>query len=369
MTRSETPHHRKLKEIIRVSFSPVGAVLTEYPSSGRRLDTLIVTPDGISVYVEIIWSNSWKHFLNDLNSLLESDADIKAVVASPSVIANAQYEREFLKTVIAQRRLGKFVLDHFVNGEAILENPSLLPSSLLAPIQQLVELSREDKRLDSIRQMVTDRKAIHLRGDAYYRAVDRCVESGPKLFRAIVVGPHFLHPNWVMRRRIARNPRPSFSYILRNYLEDTIRQAKPRDIRLIIRNNPRYRAILSELVEPNEISRLTEDMCATLHRLFESERSQSALSFCCIDLGFYHGVIIGDSTCLVSNRPSGTSQITDGYVLSDPDNRFREFQRFEETFNANFKGQDAEIKMLERYMSTLVSDFQSLSSSSGIYRK
>ena len=72
----------------------------------------------------------------------------------------------------------------------------------------------------------------------YIDAVINTIESDPQFLRAIVVGPHFLHPMWVMQRRLEREQRKSFSLTLRNYLEESLRKGD-RDIRLIERNSKR----------------------------------------------------------------------------------------------------------------------------------
>ena len=83
---SESVEHRKIKDVISVKLKEwVGASIKEYPSSGHRLDIYAVTPDRISIYIEIIWSSSPQNFFRDLNLIQQSDADVKLVIASPEV--------------------------------------------------------------------------------------------------------------------------------------------------------------------------------------------------------------------------------------------------------------------------------------------
>jgi len=148
MTVSETEQHRRLKQIICNSLSmQIGASIKEYPSSGHELDVLAVTPDGVSIYVEIIWSDSRTHFLKDLNMLHESDADVKVAVVSPSILAKEEYKRDFLKAVIAQRRAGRLILDDFVDGKKVLETPGYFEGQVIPHIVQLIAQLRESKKM------------------------------------------------------------------------------------------------------------------------------------------------------------------------------------------------------------------------------
>jgi hypothetical protein len=129
-------------------------------------------------------------------------------------------------------------------------------------------------------------------------AVINALESSPKLLRAIIVGPHFLHPNWIMKRRLERESRKSFSLALRTYLEKSLHQLD-RDIRLILRNSVRYPEILKSLVQTDEVHNLVQEMKSTLYRMFSTSRLCS-LNFCCMDPGHYHGVLITEKSCFIT---------------------------------------------------------------------
>lgn len=124
---SESSQHKKIKEIIVERLKEwTGATLQEYPSSGHELDVFAVTPTGISIYVEIIWSSSITNFFRDMNMIQTSDANIKIVVGSPKIINREEFQRQFEKIAISQRRLNFAMHGSIIDGEKILNEPIYL---------------------------------------------------------------------------------------------------------------------------------------------------------------------------------------------------------------------------------------------------
>jgi len=185
----------------------------------------------------------------------------------------------------------------------------------------------------------------------YNDAVIDALESAPKLLRATIIGPHFLHPQWIIQRRLEREHRKSFRLSLRTYLEESLHQPN-RDIRLIIRNSIRdSQVILDDLEKPHDIHDLIQEMRSTLHTIFSSPESHH-MSFCCTDPGLYE-VLITEESCFLTVRRSDQSWIEDGYELKDPQIIEMELTRFDRIFDANFKGQGTEIDLLGRYIASL----------------
>ncbi len=136
---SETEQHRRLKELLAEKLKEwFGVCVPEYPSAGHELDIFGVTPEGVSIYIEIIWSPSRTHFLNDINMLQQSDADVKVAIASPEIISKEEFRREFSKVAIAQRREGQVFHGEMLNGEKILQNKGFMDSDLKGLFTQLV---------------------------------------------------------------------------------------------------------------------------------------------------------------------------------------------------------------------------------------
>jgi hypothetical protein len=85
---SESEEHKKIKHLISTGLHKwTGASLKEYPSSGHELDVFAVTPDGISIYVEIIWSATSRNFYRDISMIQQSDAVVKLVVVGPGILS------------------------------------------------------------------------------------------------------------------------------------------------------------------------------------------------------------------------------------------------------------------------------------------
>jgi hypothetical protein len=120
---SESVEHKKAKALISDRLKEwTGATLQEYPSSGHELDVFAITPDGISIYVEIIWSDSLQNFYRDLNMIQVSDANLKLVVVNPRMISNEKCQREFEKVAISQRKLGFAMHGDLIDGDRIIKD-------------------------------------------------------------------------------------------------------------------------------------------------------------------------------------------------------------------------------------------------------
>lgn len=139
MTSSESVQHRKIKATISKKLKEwTGATLKEYPSSGHKLDVYAVTPDGISIYVEIIWSSSPTNFLRDMIMIQTSDAEVKLVVVSPKILTNEKFQRQFEKVAISQRRLHFAMHGSFIDGERILNESNYLETKIRRIILSLL---------------------------------------------------------------------------------------------------------------------------------------------------------------------------------------------------------------------------------------
>ena len=136
---AETPEHRRIKELIESKLKEwFGVSVKECPSVGHELDVFSTSIDGVSVYFEVIWSDSHTHFLSDLNMVQQSDADVKLVIGSPKVVGNESYAREFSKVVIAQRRIGYHVHGEMIDGSRILHDPSYVDTELKSKVLSLI---------------------------------------------------------------------------------------------------------------------------------------------------------------------------------------------------------------------------------------
>lgn len=139
MHSSESEEHKKIKTLICNRLREwTGATLQEYPSSGHELDVLAMTPDGVSIYVEIIWSESLQNFYRDMSMIQSSDANIKMVIASPRILANEKFQREFQKVAISQRKLGFAMHGELIDGNRVIGNDSYLENEFKAVVLELI---------------------------------------------------------------------------------------------------------------------------------------------------------------------------------------------------------------------------------------
>jgi len=116
-----------------------GATLQEYQSSGHELDVLAMTPDGISIYVEVIWSASLQNFYRDMLMVQNSDAAVKIVIANPKLLADAKIQRIFEKVAIAQRKFGVAMHGELIDGERVLLEKAYVQNELKTAILALIE--------------------------------------------------------------------------------------------------------------------------------------------------------------------------------------------------------------------------------------
>jgi len=115
--------------------------MEEYPSTGHEFDVFAVTPEGISVYVEIIWTATDRNFFRDMNMIQQSDADVKMVVVNPQILGKEKYLREFSKVAISQRRIGIAMHGELFDGVKLIEDRDYLDvefkEALLSLIRQV----------------------------------------------------------------------------------------------------------------------------------------------------------------------------------------------------------------------------------------
>ncbi len=145
----ETGEHKTLKQLLVAKLKEwFGASMPEYFSVGHELDVFAVTPDGISIYVEIVWSSSKTHFLQDINMIQQSDADVKVMIGSTEVINNDAFKREFDKVVITQLRSGKTIYSEILDGNKILDDVRHTNSNLKKIFKRLVNEAKAKKSSD-----------------------------------------------------------------------------------------------------------------------------------------------------------------------------------------------------------------------------
>ena len=83
----ESPEHKQIKKTLRDFFSSqYGVAINEYYDTGFIIDVFSVTFSSIEIMVETIWTKTKTNFYRDLTIILSSDAKIKIVIVSNTVI-------------------------------------------------------------------------------------------------------------------------------------------------------------------------------------------------------------------------------------------------------------------------------------------
>lgn len=198
--------------------------------------------------------------------------------------------------------------------------------------------------------LTTETEKVFSSKEKYNEEVIKELEAEPKSLRAIVMGPYFLHPQWLINRRIKREDRRRFSLALRTYLEKAAKKPNTK-VSMIIRPSPRYLNYLTEksLVGHQDVRRLIHVMIRNLDRLSKSRQ----ISFCCTEGGYYQNVIITEHSCFRYGRRCETGQIRRFSRVKDPDVIEQESNHFDEVFNENCKGKDEEIAKLKQFIMSL----------------
>ena len=251
-------------------------------------------------------------------------------------------------------------IDSVLNISKKLETlDSLVLTSIINKIESQKGLELVDYKVDTMKGNsgeIYNSNFSRIPRNIYKENVIETVETNPKSLRAVVVGPHFLEPFWVMQKRLKRTGRhKSFALTLHNYLLDSLNE-KDRKIRLILRNDNRYPQILEPDVERNQIKDLIQEMKSNLHSLISDQNF--ILNFHCLNPGnYYHQVIIietnSEKLCFVPSRKKYLEPIEEG--IKNEDLEFIEWQitQFENFFYNNYKGPEIEIVSLENYITSL----------------
>jgi hypothetical protein len=142
----QTEEHKRIKNIVLQQLRRTyGSGLVEYADSGNIDDVFAETSSGVSIFVEIIWSPSRSNFHRDLNTLHNSDADVKIVIANQEILRNKELIREYEKAMISERKRG-IAISSLVDGSQILENGELIGECFNETVKKLVSETQRTNR-------------------------------------------------------------------------------------------------------------------------------------------------------------------------------------------------------------------------------
>jgi hypothetical protein len=134
----ESKEHLKIKEtVLDILKKQYGAGLKEYPDSGNIADAFVVTPDGVEIFVENVWTSSKGNFYRDLHILRNSNAKVKILIVNPEIIKDKLFEREYEKVRISERKRG-ITLSELIDGSLFLSDKEFIKKEFIQTIGILV---------------------------------------------------------------------------------------------------------------------------------------------------------------------------------------------------------------------------------------
>ena len=146
--KAETDEHSLIKSLMAGKLNQwFGITITEYPSSGQALDIFSINSKGVTIMIEIIWTDSKMNFFRDMVLLLRSEAQVKIVIAQTSVVQNHDFIREFQKTRISESRKG-IIIPEMIDGNRILEESEYVEDYVKRTIMDSLNNFRGQKARD-----------------------------------------------------------------------------------------------------------------------------------------------------------------------------------------------------------------------------
>jgi hypothetical protein len=138
MPRPETEEHKRLKSLLRDRLEEwFGASIDEYSDSGHELDIFSVSLQSTKLMIEIIWTPTKANFVDDMEILLTSEADIMIPVVNPKILQNSKLGRRFQKIRLSLVKRGKRV-SNMIDGIRILNDVNYLNNEFKGLIDNLV---------------------------------------------------------------------------------------------------------------------------------------------------------------------------------------------------------------------------------------
>jgi hypothetical protein len=185
---------------------------------------------------------------------------------------------------------------------------------------------------------------------AFFNEAIRLISLEPRKLRIMLVGPVFLHPDWIFARRDKVETRPSFARQFQSYLFGSL--AVDRDIRILLNNTERYIQVLRKLLKGSELQRFKTDVLANLRVLVEQDVHRS-VGLCCLNPGYYQMVYITERACLETSRETIDTPIKGGAVCRDPFYISKQIDKFDRIYDNAFQGVDRELNTLRHFVDSI----------------
>jgi len=191
----ESEEHMKIKKFVLDKLRKMyGSGLKEYPDEGTITDIMAVTSDGISIFVENVWTSTKSNFQRDLNILHRSNANVKIFIINPEILSKKSLEREFEKTRMTEIKKGYHVYK-MIDGSRRLNDPQFVEINFCKIVEELVSDARinirtresvriaRKKHLDELKEKVLNPMLTVL--DSYSDTLKYTFNDFPEKFKSI----------------------------------------------------------------------------------------------------------------------------------------------------------------------------------------
>jgi hypothetical protein len=205
---------------------------------------------------------------------------------------------------------------------------------ILATVTSL-RRSLRDRHPRSTARVLPDRSS-------YLAAMVERLSAPSEYVYIIYAGPIPFHPTWYHDIRDGRTHQPNMDRLVADIIAE-----RKCEVRLIIGNFDRYWVKMPELLDVSLIPALQS---GTLQQIdsFWPDAENSPIKVCCLDTTLYDLPTVFDDSVIRAGRPSPLIAISSGILMTDRELVEWEKGAFERLFDAAYRGNDQERRVLER---------------------
>lgn len=251
--------------------------------------------------------------------------------ATPVVVAEAQQGHS------PQQHVVNLCDVHFGHQAQGIIDPPYLAMILRQRLHQIL-CQDSERRLESRRDFV--------------ETLRHHLETDPEWYRAQLVGPFFLLPDWLVARREQASPYFNVDSLTRSFIDERCTQ-RNSEIRFILTLTPRFYAkVMGYLTDRAELRRFQDDLLSEMDLVWGGSGNKGP-DIACTDTGYYQIDYILPGGVLSQSRERQDAPTRGGWEYSDPGHIERVKSRFDTVFDSNYRGLETEMNTLTRHVQGL----------------
>lgn len=185
----------------------------------------------------------------------------------------------------------------------------------------------------------------------YMEELARLLEINRRQYRAVIVGPLFLHPNWVIERRNAMSATTSYDDKLLTFIL-AHSQKRNHNIRIILANRARYRTKVDKLVLEAERPKFIADMLQAIDLVW-GVNAEKGPDLVCSDVGHFRIDVIFDNALVTAARLSPDRPLSGGLLSYSADEVQAQSELFDQVFDELSGGNAREVQKLKDFVTNL----------------